>query len=964
MTEEILLDKNIIDPNKYLAAGKSSSNARSLEYLPAKPNWFSRLIGWFKGCHPASNLNRIIHHASKIAQATFEHSSLSKNYIVILQRNLSYLHSKAENHNKNWLVRLISIFTKKILCNTDILQKLEQQIHELEKIKQNLAAQPQAESIEKANVVQNTIAKLLSAEQGPKPPIESKPYAENAKANTKEISKQLSSESASKETSNLVAAEILLPAMLECLSPKLSTESLILAGQIKFNLGKFNEAEIYFDQAIIAHKNAFSFEALAMAAEVKYHLKKWTEAEELYSSASRLQKFLTGRWVFPLKNLNQMAEIKYRLKKWKEADNLYDEVVEGYKEAYRKKTKDAPSTKELLDILSKAAFVNTCLKQYYDAANLFDYMVNLEKKGDTFVWPAKILNAAATAYYEEGHYRDAEEFAKSAIESYGEKIPADVLFQASLIKKALEKYDEAEKLIDQIVALSAAGHTISANMLHEMALAKKEHGKLEEAEELINKAIAAVDHSSPQLVYDAALIKYALKKYDIAEQNMKVAESDFVNTIPLNFHYHFALIKKELNKLDEAEELFKKAIQGYMIVSNIWLLKDAADLKHQLKKYAEAEPLYDQAITQASAENQKLPAQSLYKAAITKYQLKKYKESELLMYQAESAFDTQIPANFYYDAGIIKKFCNNPNASFYFDKAFKAYLSAKLIIPADLFYQNAEAKYTPKNVKEAEPYIDGALTAYGNKIPVYVLTLAGKIKYTLQKFTEADQLISKAMGESGEQISLDILYTASMIKKMLKDWSAAELLDDKIIEIIKQAKKNNFPPDFIHSVLVLKMNLNKYQEAEALYDQAITAYGLKVSASMLNCYVKIKFMLKKYEEAENILEKAMVSANANDLVIFLASMMEVKINLKKFTDVESIFEKIRAIPDQKISPHTLHVASSAKFHLKKLEEAEKLIDQAIADQSVPITPNILIDAAVTKKQLGKLEELNLCMQKP
>ena len=258
-----------------------------------------------------------------------------------------------------------------------------------------MAAQPQTESTETPNAIHKNASSSI-AEQPPveqtqkeekstqdsdKTPIEGKPDVENAEAITKDISKKLGPESAGKEISIFGVAEIVLPAMIASLGPKLSSECLILAGQIKFNLVKFNEAEIYFDQAIKEHKNSVSYEALAMAAEVKYHLKKWAEAEQLYESASKLQKFLTGEGDFPLKNLAQMAEIKYRLNEWKAADKLYDEVVNDYRRAYRKKSKDSPSAKELIDILLKAAYVKTCLENYSGAIDHFDYIANLVKKG-------------------------------------------------------------------------------------------------------------------------------------------------------------------------------------------------------------------------------------------------------------------------------------------------------------------------------------------------------------------------------------------------------------------------------------------------------------------------------------------------------------------------------------------------------------------------------------------------------
>ena len=564
------------------------------------------------------------------------------------------------------------------------------------------------------------------------------------------------------------------------------------------------------------------------------------------------------------------------------------------------------------------------------------------------------MKAAATTYYESCEYRYAEEFADLAIKAYGEKIPADVLFQASKIKKALRKYAEAEKLIDQIVALSAAGHTIPGQMLHEMAVAKKEYGKLEEAEKLIIKALEVKEPVSPQVAYDAALIKYALKQYIIAEQNMIYAEKTFGKIIPVNFHYQYALIKKELNKLVEAEELFNKAMKGYEANSNVELLKDAADVKHKLKKYEEAELFYDKAMTLALPKNQKLPAQSLWNAAFTKYHLKKYQESEQLINQAEAAFGTQVSAGFYYDAGLIKKSCNHPDAAIYYEKALNAYTSAKLQIPADLYYQNAESKYNSKKVKEAEPYIDQALTDYGNKVPVPVLFLAGKIKFTLQKFTEADQLLAKAMEESGEKVSTDILVVASAIKNQLKDWPAAELLNEKIIAEYVQAKKT-LPLKLFHNTLIIKFESKKFQEGESLYGQIVAAYGTNVPYNTMYWGAKIKLALMKYEEAEAILEKAMTPANKNNILLS-ETMLEVKLKLKKFHEAEALIEKIFSIPEHKVSRNTLYFASETKYNLKKFDEAEKFLDQVIADQSIPVKVELLHSAAMVKKELGKLEE--------
>ena len=132
MSNKIDLQTNLIQTNLYLGAFKDPQFGRALEYLPAKPNWFSRLIGWFKGIHPSSNLDRVITTASKIVQGALSSPDCNNKQLMILQRNLAFLHAKALKHNTHWFVRLISCITKRVLCNSETLLKIQEQIHLLE----------------------------------------------------------------------------------------------------------------------------------------------------------------------------------------------------------------------------------------------------------------------------------------------------------------------------------------------------------------------------------------------------------------------------------------------------------------------------------------------------------------------------------------------------------------------------------------------------------------------------------------------------------------------------------------------------------------------------------------------------------------------------------------------------------------------------------------------------------------
>ena len=136
MATNINFQNELIDSNQFITVNKDTNIGRCLGYLPSKPNWFSRLIGWFKEAHPTSNLNRVVSAASKIAQETLNLDNPYLGHIIILKKNLALLNEKAIKHNSNWFVKLISFFTKRILCSSETIEKVKDQIIQLESLKE------------------------------------------------------------------------------------------------------------------------------------------------------------------------------------------------------------------------------------------------------------------------------------------------------------------------------------------------------------------------------------------------------------------------------------------------------------------------------------------------------------------------------------------------------------------------------------------------------------------------------------------------------------------------------------------------------------------------------------------------------------------------------------------------------------------------------------------------------------
>lgn len=141
MTNKIDLKLSLINSNTFLNVCATQDKERPrLAYLPSKPNWLSRLIGWIKDSHPSSNLDRVIKTASNIAKIALNKAPLNEIEATLLQRNLIVLKSKAEKHNANWFVRVISFFSKRILCSSDTLNNIQDQINQLETIKRDIIA--------------------------------------------------------------------------------------------------------------------------------------------------------------------------------------------------------------------------------------------------------------------------------------------------------------------------------------------------------------------------------------------------------------------------------------------------------------------------------------------------------------------------------------------------------------------------------------------------------------------------------------------------------------------------------------------------------------------------------------------------------------------------------------------------------------------------------------------------------
>jgi tetratricopeptide (TPR) repeat protein len=300
---------------------------------------------------------------------------------------------------------------------------------------------------------------------------------------------------------------------------------------------------------------------------------------------------------------------------------------------------------------------------------------------------------------------EAEEFYRFAMRASAQTLSPAALIRAAQNKRVLKKDLEAEELCERAMRAS-----IPTDVLIKTALTKLSLGKEKEAEELYDYAIEKLGETyiSPDVLANAALIKLKIKKHEEAEKFSDKVIRDYGKNVPVSVLNNAIIIKTALNKLQETNELIDYRIEkldGTYISPNI--LADTAFLKLKLEKYQEAEKFSDQAIR---AYGKNVPEGVLNNAIIIKKALNESQEAEEL--------SKRIPKQNEYAIRNLDETSISPNVL-----ADAAVLKLKI-----------------RKYQEAEKFSDQAIRAYGENVPMGVLTTAITIKKALNKFQEAAEL--------------------------------------------------------------------------------------------------------------------------------------------------------------------------------------------------------------------------------
>lgn len=344
------------------------------------------------------------------------------------------------------------------------------------------------------------------------------------------------------------------------------------------------------------------------------------------------------------------------------------------------------------------------------------------------------------------------------------------------ILRLLEGKNELKENILSILFKISHGNIPNTSLFYLIHL-KNNLAKFTEAEGLLNSMISNLNNETPpNILEDAACIKFNFKEFDSVVKLMEQAITAYGANVPAKSYDRLAAAKFKLNKFNEAENLFEKAITGY---------------------------------------GNNVPATAYRNLAFTKCRLKKTVEAEKLFEQAIIEFKTKVPANTYHDLALIKielnKFVEAENL---FENAIIGY---KNNVPASTYNDLALTKFKLKKFVEAENLYEQAISVGGDNFPLSVYKDLAITKLQLNKPVEAENLLEKATIAYGANVPLQTYLTLIKVKSQLNKITDAL----QILELAKQAYETKASPQFFQKLYArIKKESIKVDEVDRKKDQA------------------------------------------------------------------------------------------------------------------------------------------------
>lgn len=225
---------------------------------------------------------------------------------------------------------------------------------------------------------------------------------------------------------------------------------LLRAASLKYNLNKWEEADILFTQVLAvydASSQSAPADVLVKAVVIKGRLDLFPEADTL--SIQALAAYDAFGQSAPAYVLANAAEIKRQLELSPEADRFYTQALASY---------DASGQSAPTSVLANAAEIKLNLKQFPEADTLSTQaLVAYNISGESA--PAHVLANAALIKLHLKQFPEADTFSTQALIVYntsGESAPAHVLANAALTKLQLKQFSEADTLYIQALATYGA----------------------------------------------------------------------------------------------------------------------------------------------------------------------------------------------------------------------------------------------------------------------------------------------------------------------------------------------------------------------------------------------------------------------------------------------------------------------------------------------------------------------------
>lgn len=590
------------------------------------------------------------------------------------------------------------------------------------------------------------------------------------------------------------------------------------------------------------------YRSLKISAKVKVALKSYKEAliffKSLVTSDSK-------------KKMEGMAFIKSKMGKYRKSEKIYHRVLEKF----RKLKEDTLCN--IADVKFRLGKFEESLKFYHSA---FPFKAKHAKKAEKLFsqqliagnnHPDFLLMAAKNKELLK-HYSEADELYDQCRQILGNQISQDVLIAAGLVKLKVEKFAEAEEILQ--LSLSIFGRTMAFNgLIHELA---KEKMALEDwlgadlLFDLIQKDSEASD-SERMLFLDWALVKTKLKNWGEAYSlYYKYFDIDEMTILNRSHIYSYAYAASRKGKIKEAAHLFKQAIDNTSSKTLVdpKLLKKAENFLNDLTP---SEPL--------NFEN-------LSYIAKIKFLLKDFKGSDEI-YEQLVTFPEATHFTFFYASQVKAALNELKKSEEFLDEALKLKLT-KNKIDYEIWSWAASFKKRLGKIREANRLYDDLFEEYGINMKFSHLRQMLFIKCELNMWHQADQICQKLLKISTTEPNFYFLISIATVKTKLGRPEAAHMMHkalkkfdktnvnhlnymaiskahlakfdeaDTIFEKIKDRFSENYPPHFLYNWAYVKLQLNQFEKSVELYDQAVAKED-RISDLALESMNKAKALLEE-----------------------------------------------------------------------------------------------------------------------